>query len=68
MVREKPKWRAHEGESTEAGHRDGVTRSGDEVSQWRWSEGVTLFSLTAWPTSDGRNRVIRQGSLEKATG
>jgi hypothetical protein len=32
MVREKPKWRTHEGESTEAGHRGGVTRNSDEVS------------------------------------
>ena len=32
MVREKPKWRPHKGESTDAGHRDGATRSSDEVS------------------------------------
>jgi len=32
MVREKPKWRTHEGESTEAGQRGGITRSSDEVS------------------------------------
>jgi hypothetical protein len=32
MLREKPKWRPHKGESTDAGHRDGATRSSVEVS------------------------------------
>ena len=32
MGREKLKWRSHEGESTDAGHRGGITRSSDEVS------------------------------------
>ena len=32
MLREKPKWRPHKGESTEAGHRDGAIRSSVEVS------------------------------------
>jgi hypothetical protein len=32
MIREKLKWRTHEGESTEAGHRGGPTRSSVEVS------------------------------------
>ena len=32
MLREKPKWRPHKGESTDAGHRDGATRSSAEVS------------------------------------
>ena len=32
MLREKPKWRLHKGESTDAGHRDGATRSSSEVS------------------------------------
>jgi len=31
MLREKPKWRPHKGESTDAGHRDGTTRSCVEV-------------------------------------
>ena len=30
MLREKLKWRPHKGESTEAGHRDGATRSSGE--------------------------------------
>jgi hypothetical protein len=30
MVREKRKWRPHKRERTEAGHRDGVTRSSEE--------------------------------------
>ena len=32
MSREKPKWRPHKGESSDAGHRDGATRSRDDVS------------------------------------
>jgi len=31
MLREKFKWRAHENESTDVGHRGGTTRSSDEV-------------------------------------
>jgi hypothetical protein len=31
MVREKLKWRSHKGESTDAGHRGGATRSSVEV-------------------------------------
>ena len=31
MVREKLKWKTHESESTDAGHRGGTTRSSDEV-------------------------------------
>jgi hypothetical protein len=31
MLREKLKWRPHESESTDAGHRGGTTRSSDEV-------------------------------------
>ena len=32
MLREKPKWKPHEGESTDAEHGGGATRSSDEVS------------------------------------
>jgi hypothetical protein len=31
MIREKFKWRTHENESTDAGHRGGPTRSSEEV-------------------------------------
>jgi hypothetical protein len=31
MVREKSKWRTHKGESTEAGYRDGMARSSEEI-------------------------------------
>ena len=31
MPREKPKWKPHEGQSTDAGHRGGWARSSDEV-------------------------------------
>jgi hypothetical protein len=32
MLREKPEWKSRKGESTEAGHRGGATRSSDAVS------------------------------------
>jgi hypothetical protein len=32
MIRKKLKWRSHKSESTDARHRDGATRSSDEVS------------------------------------
>jgi RNA-directed DNA polymerase len=32
MVRENLKWRTHKRESTDVEHRDGLTRSSDEVS------------------------------------
>jgi hypothetical protein len=32
MLREKPEWRTHKGESTDAEHRGGATRSSLEVS------------------------------------
>jgi hypothetical protein len=32
MLRETLKWRPHKSKSTDAGHRDGITRSSDEVS------------------------------------
>lgn len=31
MRTEQPKWKTHKGESTEAGHRGGPTRSSEEV-------------------------------------
>jgi hypothetical protein len=31
MLREEPKWKPHEGQSTDAGHRGGWARSSDEV-------------------------------------
>jgi hypothetical protein len=45
MSTEKLKWKNHEGESTEAVHRGGITRSSDEISERGWSEGVVLGSL-----------------------
>jgi len=35
MQTEKPKWRTHEDERTEAMHRDGITRSSCEVPEKR---------------------------------
>src|SRR5665647_1211374 len=63
MLREKPKWRTHKGESTEAGHSGGTTRSSEEVPYWGWSEGVVSISLTWWSTSDGRSHWVRQGRV-----
>ena len=45
ILTEKLKWKNHEGESTEAVHRGGTTRSSDEISERGWSEGVVLGSL-----------------------
>lgn len=33
MIREKSKWKTHKGESTEARHRGGATRSSDEAGE-----------------------------------
>jgi hypothetical protein len=45
MPTEKLKWKTHEGESTEAVHRGGTTRSSEEVPERGGSEGVVLGSL-----------------------
>jgi hypothetical protein len=42
------------GESTEAGHRGGTTRSSDEVLETGWSEGVEARSCRNQTTSNGR--------------
>src|SRR5437764_3218257 len=38
------KWKNHEGESTEAETRGGITRSSGEIPETGWSEGVVLWS------------------------
>ena len=43
MSTEKLKWKNHKGESTEAVHRGGTTRSSDEVSERGWSVRRQLF-------------------------
>jgi len=45
MIREKPKWRTHEGESTDAGRRGGPTRSSVEVSVM----GMDRRGWIIWP-------------------
>jgi len=50
MLREKPKWRPHKGESTDAGHRDGATRSSVEVSVMEMERRVALTGFTMWST------------------
>ncbi len=46
LIREKPQVvKSHEGESTDAEHRDGATRSSDEVHESGWSKGVALPAL-----------------------
>jgi len=57
MRTEKPKWKPHEGESTEAVHRGGTTRSSDEVpdkgmERRGWCCGAEFNE----PTSNGRSR------------
>ncbi len=45
-IREKPQVvKSHEGESTDAVHRDGATCSSDEVRESGWSKGVALPAL-----------------------
>jgi hypothetical protein len=44
MQTEKPKWKTHKSESTEAEPKGGTTRSSDEVPETGWSEGVVLWS------------------------
>jgi hypothetical protein len=56
MLTEKLKWKNHEGESTEAEHRGGTTRSSEEVLERGWSEGVVPRGRIRWSTSNGRNR------------
>ena len=48
--RETPKWKTHEGQRTEAVHRDGTTRSSDEVPETGRSEGVVLWCGSHAPT------------------
>jgi hypothetical protein len=45
----------HEGESTEAGHRGGATRSSDEGRETDSSEGVASFSRARRSTDIGRS-------------
>lgn len=45
MRREKSKWWTHEDESTEAGCRDGVTRSSDEVLDKRMERRGCIIQL-----------------------
>jgi hypothetical protein len=52
MPREKPKWITHEGESTEARHRGGTTRSSVEGRVMRLERrGRVIQSLVNGPTA-----------------
>jgi hypothetical protein len=51
MVRGKLKWRTHEGESTDEGHRDGLSSSSDEVLVMRMEEGDGPARKKSKPTS-----------------
>ena len=44
------------GESTEAGHRGGTTRSSDDILETGSSEGVVARGCRSWSTRSGRNR------------
>jgi len=64
MIREKPKWRTHEGESTEAGHRGGPTRSSVEVSvMGRERRGWIIWPYRSvnqkWEEPRGKARSLR---------
>ncbi|MCX5807974.1 MAG: hypothetical protein NTX36_01155 [Proteobacteria bacterium] len=58
MIREKFKWRTHENESTDAGHRGGPLRSSDEGRQCVWSEGGGLSNLIQ------RSTILMGGTAE----
>jgi hypothetical protein len=45
MQRKKSKWRTHKDESTEAGRRDGATRSSDEVRDKRMERRGCVIQL-----------------------
>jgi hypothetical protein len=45
MQKEKSKWRTHEDESTEAGHRDGPERSSDEASVMEVERRLRVIQL-----------------------
>jgi hypothetical protein len=47
MLTEKPKWKNHESESTDAEPRGGTTRSSGEVPETGWSKGVVLMGLNS---------------------
>ena len=56
MPREEPKWRSHEGQSTDAGHRGGWARSSEEVPVMGMERRgpITLFRRRVNPAM-GRN-------------
>ncbi len=53
MVREKRKWRPHERERTEAGPRDGVTRSREEGSVMGLERRGDRVELNPWVNPQG---------------
>jgi hypothetical protein len=72
MIREKLKWRTHEGESTDAGHRGGPTRISVEVSvmgmeRRGWIIGPYFLVNQKWEEPRGKamlldgNWMIRAG-------
>ena len=56
MLREKFKWRTHKGESTDAGHRGGITCSSEEASVMEVERRGYIDWLYIWSTRDGRNQ------------
>ena len=68
MIREKLKWRTHESESTDAGHRDGLTHSSVELSVMEmerrgWIIWPYCLVNQKWEEPDGKATL-----LETATG
>jgi len=72
MIREKPEWRTHQGESTDAGHRGGPTRISVEVSvmgmeRRGWIIGPYFLVNQKWEEPRGKamlldgNWMIRAG-------
>jgi len=63
MIREKLKWRIHKGESTDAEHRDGPTRSSVEVSVMEmerrgWIIWPSCLVNQKWEEPGGKARLL----------
>ncbi len=60
MIREKYKWKPHKYESTDAGHRGGVTRSSDEGSVMELERRGSIVQLEVKKTTGNRRIGLKQ--------
>ena len=62
MRREKPKWKPHKGQSTDARHRGGLARSSDEVPVMGMERRGQIIQFLRWVNrAIGRNPARRRG-------